>query len=238
MRNATVLLVGPNKLSRAGLRSLFDGSHFKVIGEVANLAAVGGALDRDAMAAPNAIPEVAPDVALVEMPDETTAVLDVLERLEAVYPDTPAVILHDTVSIATLAACLAAGASGFLTKDITPDALLRSLELVVLGETVFPTHLARLLAEGNRGRHVPDADDGEYGLSLRETEILQCLLRGESNKLIAHRLNITEATIKVHIKSVLRKIKVTNRTQAAIWAHRRGYLPAGEALSRTEGPAF
>jgi len=225
MRNATVLLVGPNKLSRAGLRSLFDGSHFTVIGEVANIAA-----------AP--VPKVVPDVALVEMPDETAAVLDVLERLEAVYPDTPAVILHDTVSMATLAACLAAGASGFLTKDITPDALLRSLELVVLGETVFPTHLARLLAEGIRRRREPTLDDGEYGLSTRETEILQCLLRGEANKVIAHRLNITEATIKVHIKSVLRKIKVTNRTQAAIWAHRRGYLPAGDAVSQTEGPTF
>jgi two-component system, NarL family, nitrate/nitrite response regulator NarL len=227
MRNATVLLVGPNKLSRAGLRSLFDGSHFKVVGEIANFTAAS---------VPGAI--AAPDVALVEMPDETTAVLDVLERLEAVYPDTPIVILHETVSMAMLAACLAAGASGFLTKDITPDALLRSLELVVLGETVFPTHLARLLAEGIRQRQAPEADDGEYGLSLRETEILQCLLRGESNKLIAHRLHITEATIKVHIKSVLRKIKVTNRTQAAIWAHRRGYLPAGDAVLRTGGPAL
>ncbi len=226
MRNATVLLVGPNKLSRAGLRSLFDGSHFTVIGEVADVAAVGDA------------PQAIPDVALVEMPDETAAVLDVLERLEAVYPDTPAVVLHDTVSMATLAACLAAGASGFLTKDITPDALLRSLELVVLGETVFPTHLAQLLATGNRRRNEPALDDTEFGLSTRETEILQCLLRGEANKVIAHRLNITEATIKVHIKSVLRKIKVTNRTQAAIWAHRRGYLPAGDAISRTEGPVF
>jgi two-component system nitrate/nitrite response regulator NarL len=64
---------------------------------------------------------------------------------------------------------------------------------------------------------------------------VQCLLRGESNKLIAKRFSITEATIKVHIKSVLRKIKASNRTQAAIWAHSHGYLPALDSALLIDG---
>jgi two-component system nitrate/nitrite response regulator NarL len=66
--------------------------------------------------------------------------------------------------------------------------------------------------------------------------VLQCLLNGEPNKVIANRLNITEATIKVHLKSVLRKIKATNRTQAAIWAYGHGYSPVGDAAPGGQEP--
>lgn len=229
MHRSTVLLVGPDKLCRAGLRSLFEGSPFTVIAE---------STDGDAFGAPAKF-DVVPDIALVEMREGAAPVLKVIERLEKVFPDIPVVVLRDTICLGTLAACLGAGASGFLTKDITRDALLRSLELVILGETVFPTHLAGLLAQGIRRRRLAHvSNDGNNGLSEREIEILQCLLMGESNKMIANRLNITEATIKVHIRSVLRKIRVTNRTQAAIWAYSRGYLPAGDAVARIDSPDF
>jgi two-component system, NarL family, nitrate/nitrite response regulator NarL len=226
IRNATVLLVGPNKLSRASLRSLFDGSQFTVIGEVANIATPSDASNRDALPALIAVP----DVVLVEMPEATEGILDVLARAEAVYPGTPAVVLHDTVCIATLVACFGAGAGGFLTRDITRDALLNFLELAVLGERVFPTQLAKLLSEGVGQRRTPTLRANAFDLSVREIEILQCLLRGESNKVIANRLDLAEATVKVHMKSVLRKIKVTNRTQAAIWAHSRGYVAPDDSL--------
>lgn len=218
MRTSTVLLVGPNRLSRAGFKSLFKDSPFTVVGEASDPARLAAKTDA---AGPD------PDVALLECPGDGKAVLDALQQLAAVYPEMPVVVLCEEVSIATLAACLAAGAGGFLTKDISPAALLRSLQLVVLGETVFPTDLAELLATGireRRPRHAPL--DNDCGLSDREVETVQCLLRGESNKLIAKRFSITEATIKVHIKSVLRKIKASNRTQAAIWAHSHGFLPA------------
>lgn len=236
MRSATVLLVGPNTLSRASLRRLFDGSRFAVVGEMADIAPPSAAAGGDALPSLS----VVPDVVLVEMPDESAAVHGLLTRLKAAFPDTPSVVLYDKVSMAALAACLAAGASGFLTKDITPGVLLRSLELVIVGETVFPTDLAGLLAEGLRRRQrdrTPSLDAGGYGLSARENEILQHLLRGDPNKVIALRLNIAEATIKVHIKSVLRKINVTNRTQAAIWAHGRGYRPP-DAEAWDDRPAF
>jgi two-component system nitrate/nitrite response regulator NarL len=214
MSASTILLVGP-RLFRAGLKSLLDGAQFRVTGEIGDVVPANGATPPD------------PDIALLEAPGEPGSTLDALQRLTRVFPGASAVILSDRVCMATLAGCLAAGASGFLTKDISPDALLRSLQLVALGEKVFPTYLAGLLVHGvpERGQ-LRVAADNSCGLSIREIETLQCLLRGESNKLIAKRLSISEATIKVHMKSVLRKIKANNRTQAAMWAISHGYMPA------------
>lgn len=224
MRMSTLLLVGPNKLSRICLKNLFTGSPFTVIGEVSDID----------MFDPGAMPD--PDVALVEAADDSKDILSVLERLDKIYPVTPVVVLGDKVCMATLSACLAAGASGFLTKDISPDALLRSLQLAILGETVFPADLAGLLAGGFWERKPLRMPVGNAcGLSDREMETVQCLMRGESNKLIAKRLNITEATIKVHMKSVLRKVKASNRTQVAIWAHSHFRPPARDAVSGNDG---
>ncbi|MPY74161.1 MAG: response regulator [Alphaproteobacteria bacterium] len=219
MGASTMLLVGPS-LSRAGLKSLLEGAQFKIVGEVADVSLLSRGADPD------------PDIALVEAPADPKIVLEALQRLDEVFPDTAAVILSDEICMAALAGCLAAGASGFLTKDISPDALLRSLQLVALGEKVFPTYLAGLLVHGvpDRGQ-LRAAADNSCGLSDREIETLQCLLRGESNKLIAKRLSISEATIKVHMKSVLRKIKASNRTQAAIWAISHGYMPVRDSLA-------
>ena len=106
----------------------------------------------------------------------------------------------------------------------------------MLGETVFPTSLADTLATGIRARQRTAVAGSGYSLSDREVETVQCLLRGESNKLIANRFKISEATIKVHIKSILRKIKADNRTQAAIWAYSQGYLPIGDELGGGRAP--
>jgi two-component system nitrate/nitrite response regulator NarL len=107
--------------------------------------------------------------------------------------------------------------SGILTYDLSTDAFVRSLRLIGSGERVFPRDFA--LGRKPRARP-PNTDlrsDGAH-LSPREKELLSHLTAGRSNKLIARDLGITEATVKVHLKSVLRKIRVDNRTQAAIWA--------------------
>jgi two-component system, NarL family, nitrate/nitrite response regulator NarL len=107
--------------------------------------------------------------------------------------------------------------SGMLTYGLSADAFVQSLRLICSGERVFPHDLAvarrpKDPAAGDEPRSNADR------LSPREREILTYLVAGDSNKLIARHLGITEATVKVHLKSVLRKIAVDNRTQAAIWA--------------------
>jgi two-component system nitrate/nitrite response regulator NarL len=238
MHNATVLLVGPNKLSRESLRKLFDGSSFTVVAAVTDLRQIGlpsgvGVLPNDSLPNDSLVHDSAgPDIALVEV-SNLDAALEALHCLAETCPDTPIVILFDTVCLETLVACLEAGASGFLTRHITRDVLLRSLELVVLGEIVFPTGLAGHLSLGPSERNRTLGGDDGCGLSCREVSVLQCLLNGEPNKVIANRLNITEATIKVHLKSVLRKIKATNRTQAAIWAYGPLFAGRGRRAGRS-----
>lgn len=220
MDNVATLLFGRNKLFREGLKSLLKESQFDVVGEADDV----GMLDLD--------PESELGLVLIDLSSNTSHIVDDLNRLADLLPDTPVVILNDNLCSNTLASCLAAGASGYLMKDISLDALLISLQLVVLGEKVFPTHLAALLISG-AANAVPAGvpADNSFGLSEREMQILQCLVQGDSNKRIANRLSITEATVKVHMKSLLRKINVSNRTQAAIWALNNGLLPNGGAVS-------
>lgn len=220
MDTVVTLLFGRNKLFREGLKSLLKGSQFDVVGEADDV----GMIDLD--------PDVVPGLILIDLSSNPSHIVDDLNHLGGILPDSPVVILNDNLCSNTLASCLAAGASGYLMKDISLDALLISLQLVVLGEKVFPTHLAALLVNGVANAvpaNIPA--DNTYGLSEREMQILQCLVQGDSNKLIANRLSITEATVKVHMKSLLRKINVSNRTQAAIWALNNGLLPGGNAAS-------
>jgi two-component system nitrate/nitrite response regulator NarL len=117
---------------------------------------------------------------------------------------------------------------GFCERASAPEILIKSLELVMLGETVVPSAIMHLLLSGmiqcpeqpfqNNAVAEPKISNlRECNLSVREAEILGCLMHGSSNKIIARTLDITEATIKVHVKAILRKIGVANRTQAAMW---------------------
>jgi two-component system nitrate/nitrite response regulator NarL len=122
-----------------------------------------------------------------------------------------------------------AGVNGFCLAAIDPEVFLKSLELVMLGESVLPCGLLRSIMDWapEAGRQpVQDtkvagsklSELAAFKLSARETEILKCLMKGESNKGIARKLDITEATIKAHVKAILRKTGAANRTQAAMWA--------------------
>lgn len=107
--------------------------------------------------------------------------------------------------------------SGILTHDLSADAFVQCLRLICAGERVFP----RGLASGQKLRAPLSSTKPRSGrdrLSPREREVLAHVLEGHSNKMIARHLGMAEATVKVHLKSVLRKIRVENRTQAAIWA--------------------
>jgi two-component system nitrate/nitrite response regulator NarL len=144
-----------------------------------------------------------------------------LNRLRQLHPGCRAVVLASRATQTHFTACLAAGADGYLLTEVSPDVLLEALRLVMLGEKVFPTVLATWLLE--QRRQAPPAPTsvtvGGKSLSPRELEILTQLAAGETNKRIANRLQIADATVKLHLRKLLRKIGATNRTQAAIWAH-------------------
>ncbi|WP_201862743.1 LuxR C-terminal-related transcriptional regulator [Microvirga soli] len=123
---------------------------------------------------------------------------------------------------------LAAGVDGFCLAGSDREVLIKSLELVMMGEKLVPGALVHSLVSEMASNVEPDQDEPMaealpidpkmHKLSKREVEILTCLMRGEPNKVIAKKLDVAEATIKVHVKAILRKIGAANRTQAAMWA--------------------
>ena len=207
-----VFLIDANKLFREGMKRLFEGTPFNVVGEAGSL--------REGLTALGT--GTTPDLILIDLPSGADEEVEAMRTLREGHPSIRIVILTNDLETRRLSAALGAGAGGYLLKDIACEALMQSLKLVMMGEKVFPTHLAELLVSGRTEDMGAELPTRRKGLSQREVQILRCLLNGNSNKMIANHLSITEATVKVHLKSLLRKINASNRTQAAIWALNNG----------------
>ncbi|MGF7213836.1 two-component system nitrate/nitrite response regulator NarL [Skermanella aerolata] len=206
MTLSRTILIEANRLFRQGLKHLLADTRFAVEAEFST---TGQAVD-GAVASGLVIAGEAGD----------------LQQLRSAYPDARIVVLASDFAVDALRDAMNAGADGYLMKDVSPEALLQSLELVMMGEKVFPTNLASMLLDMS----ALAPQQPIRGLSPREQEILQALVTGSSNKLIAIKLSITEATVKVHLKTLLRKIDVNNRTQAAIWAMNNGFTAEGAPI--------
>ncbi len=209
--NSRTVLIEANRLFREGLKHLLAGTRFEVGSEfnTVDLALAAGEAEGGA-----------PELVISGQPVKDEADL---RAIREAFPTARIVVLADDLSVDVLRAAMGGGADGFLIKNVSPEALIQSLQLIMLGEKVFPTNLASMLLDMN----AVSPQHSIRGLSPREQEILQALVTGASNKMIAIRLGITEATVKVHLKTLLRKIDVNNRTQAAIWAMNNGFTADG-----------
>lgn len=150
-----------------------------------------------------------------------------LRRLRTAAPQARIVLLTSDMSDSTLKAALFSGLDGHLSKATGVEVLKDALLLVRDGAVVFPQQAASLVlqAQSMVGPSPADLVATTADLSRREIQILACLLAGQSNKSIARKLDITESTVKMHFKNVMRKIGAQNRTQAAVWAIQRGIGP-------------
>ncbi|MDR9439032.1 MAG: two-component system response regulator NarL [Halomonas sp.] len=119
-------------------------------------------------------------------------------------------------------AALRSGADGYLLKDMDPDEMVRQLRQAALGRMVISESLTTLLAEALRSQRNQPAAPDIHSLTQREREILRELAAGLSNKLIARKLDITEGTVKVHVKHLLKKLNLRSRVEAAVWAVQEG----------------
>ena len=141
-------------------------------------------------------------------------------------------VLAERYQLSNVLSAFRAGANAYFVKVTTCSAFIKSLELVMLGETIVPTEILPFIlahkdeaidlaveADAEVVPTVPIAQpSGSRSLSSQEKRILRYLVDGSSNKVIARKIDIAEATVKVHVKAILRKIRVQNRTQAAVWA--------------------
>jgi len=208
----SVILIDASRLFREGLRRIFSDSSFAVVHESFSI--------EDALPA---IASLQPSLVLVDLLDEFEQLTERIGQIRAAASGARIVVLTEAIHANRLAGALSAGVDGYLLKNMSADALHHSLRLVLLGEKVFPTDLARLLAEGWIGSRGDNGQIGDFcGLSDREMQILGCLLDGASNKQIAYALELSDGTVKVHLKAILKKIGAQNRTQAAVWALNHG----------------
>jgi two-component system, NarL family, nitrate/nitrite response regulator NarL len=217
MDQVSIYLVGGSKLFRHGVRSYLNEDGFVVTGEFDDHVTASTAMDNGD----------APDLVLYAKPGQDADPAAAVEALRDDMPETPVLVMAEALDTVEFSASLNAGVSGYLLSDISRDALVHSIRLILLGEKVFATELAKIWLSGGLEKKLHCAKKLDHKLTGRESEILECLLGGESNKIIARRLEITESTVKIHMKSLLRKINVQNRTQAAIWAMEAGFSGSG-----------
>ena len=210
-----VLLVG-SQLSREGLKSLLADSVFTSTSEARTLDEAHRILSA-VQAGDRCLQLMLVDFHGGPYGDDA----DILHRIRLDYPGVKVVVLGDTVVIRLLSQICPMDIDGYILDDIPATALIHSLHLVAVGQKIFPPGPpATTSTPSNLDK--PVRRDATNGLSAQEWKILELLLVGASNKSIARDLKISEATVKVHMRNILRKIHVRNRTEAAIWAVEHG----------------
>lgn len=204
-------VLSDNALLREGITQLLDGARFHVSQRTTSL-------DLQRYDGNQKIP----DLFIVVIDDTSCSIVGDIKR-QFKSAKIVALALRDSRELMRRAMQL--GAVGYLVESVSAQDLITSLEVVIANGAVFPPDLLSQLSEvavepqrllqGAQRR----ADGSPFqGLSAREVSILEGLMLGESNKVIARKLEIAEATVKVHVKAILRKVRVRNRTQAAMWA--------------------
>jgi two-component system, NarL family, nitrate/nitrite response regulator NarL len=232
-RTFATVLVGPNALTREGLARILRAAGFRI---VASAPCINGAF----------LSALSHDQIVLLVLDAGSALPAAIPQIEAFKehcPDGRVAVLANDHQLVDIVSAYRAGANSYFVNLADATSFVKSLELVMLGETLVPPEILPLIlghessgdddAHAHNGETAPSIvvgpnNGGVPQLSAREECILRCLTEGDSNKTIARKINIAEATVKVHIKAILRKIRVHNRTQAAIWAVSHG-APVGAA---------
>ena len=211
-----IILIDDHTLFREGLVGLLSRRDINV------LAAVGTGHEGLRLAT-----ELEPDVILLDMRMPEMDGMDVLRQLRQRGFTNPVAMLTTSSDERDLVESLRSGAQGYLLKDMEPDQLVVALRDIVAGKTVVAPDLAPVLARVVQGESITPVQGSPFAkLTPRENEILVLLAEGQSNKVIARNLGISDGTVKLHVKSILRKLGVHSRVEAAVIAVEHG-LRAG-----------
>ncbi|WP_020507731.1 response regulator [Lamprocystis purpurea] len=206
-----VLLIDDHALFRLGLQELLERRGIEVVAAL-----------RDGAAGAARVAETLPDVVLLDLRMPEHGGVEILRELRRAHPRMPIAMLTTSADERDVIASLQAGAQGYLLKDMEPDALIAALGEVVRGRTVVAPELIGILARAVQGDANGDQHHQRHAdLTPREQEILCHLAEGHSNKTIGRLLGITDGTVKLHVKSILRKLEVHSRVEAAVIAVER-----------------
>jgi DNA-binding NarL/FixJ family response regulator len=217
-----VALVDDQDLVRSGLRLILEAAGgIEVVGEAA-----------DGDAGVQLARRTRPDVVLMDIRMGDVDGIEATRRIVAA--DAGRVVILTTFELDEYVyAALRAGASGFLLKDAPREDIVRAVEAVASGEALLSPRVTRRLLErfgGDLAARALDAD-GLAELTPRERDVLRLVAQGQSNLEIAAALVLTEATVKTHVSSVLRKLGLRDRVQAVVWAYEHGVVRPGGSPS-------
>lgn len=211
--NERILLIDDHTLFRAGLEDLLTRRGIRVV------ASVGSGEEGLKMA-----DDLELDAVLLDMRMPKMDGISVLRLLKKNHPDLPVAMLTTSSVEEDLIGALKNGAQGYLLKDMEPDELVVALGDIISGKTVVAPDLAPVLAQAVQGKTPIKEEKANPFSSLtpREYEILTLLAEGQSNKVIARNLGISDGTVKLHVKAILRKLNISSRITAAVMAVEHG----------------
>lgn len=204
---ATILLIDDHPMLRNGVKQLIEmDEELSVVGEASN-----------GLAGLELAAELDPDLILLDLNMPELNGLATLDLLRSKPLSGRVVVFTVSNYEDDVVNAFKRGADGYLLKDMEPENLLAALRQAAIGEMVISDKLAPILAANLRAPHVVEQRDIKQ-LTAREMDILRLISQGLSNKLIGRKLEITESTVKVHVKHLLRKMKFKSRVEAAVWA--------------------
>jgi two-component system nitrate/nitrite response regulator NarL len=200
-----ILLVDDHPLFRRGVAQLIATQpEFEVIGEAAS-----------GEEGVEMIRKLEPDMVLLDVDMRGIGGLQALRQIKELNIDTQVIMLTVSDREANLTTAVRNGADGYLLKDADPEELLEKLRQAARGEVVFTESLMAILVDAMRQDSPPPGNDET--LTDRERQILHLIAGGKSNKHIARELGISDGTVKVHVKNLLRKLHLRSRLEAAVW---------------------
>ena len=189
MKNSIrILIIENQRLTRIGIRTVLEAENdFEIVGE-ATSGAKGFALFR----------QLKPNVTVLSLRLPDSCAIDTLDNYFAEEKRSKILVLADTAGDAEISKALKKGALGYICKDISPTELVKAIRVVNSGKKYIPSDIAEILSE-----HI-----GQEELTPTETKILGAVVAGKSNKEIAYDLNISENTVKTHVKNIFDKLRV------------------------------
>lgn len=207
-----VLIIDDHALFRVGLKGLLEQRNIEVVGVAA-----------DGEAGIELAQQTNPDIILLDLRMPGMGGVEVLSILREKNHSTPVVMLTTSNEETDLIKSLRSGAQGYLLKDMEPDELVGALRDIEKGKNVVAQDLTDALARLVQGETKLEDEAGPFSsLTPREHEILCLLADGQSNKLIARNLGISDGTVKLHVKAILRKLGIHSRVEAAVIAVEQG----------------
>ncbi len=206
-----LLIVDDHEIIRMGLRLMLEGTELKIAAEAASAAEALASIEKSV-----------PDVVLMDIRMEGGDGLNALGRMKLDHPDLPIVLYSAYDNPTYIARAVALGAAGYVLKSAPRARLIEALKIAASGESAWTREELRRVTGALATPRL--SQDIEVPLTQRESEVLRQMALGLTNKEIAKMLGISYETVKEHVQHILRKIGVSDRTQAAVWAVRKNLV--------------